>query len=140
MAFISKKTIHGKTRYYLEESVRLPSGEVKKYSIYLKGYDPKKGPSIEDRQKLREKVESGILDWAESNYQKNSIFDNPTIRKLEAMRLRYKTITKNLTKKQWQAELGSYHGCKKRCIAYVIPHFSCSAGNTCGRECRAWRG
>ena len=42
MVFISSKIIKGKKRYYLERSIRLLNGKIKKFSIYLKGYNPKK--------------------------------------------------------------------------------------------------
>ena len=42
MAFISSKTINGKKRHYLEKSIRLLDGNVKKFSVYLKGYNPGK--------------------------------------------------------------------------------------------------
>jgi len=40
MVFISKKIIKGKERYYLESSVRLQDGKVRKFSIYLKNHKP----------------------------------------------------------------------------------------------------
>ena len=56
MVFISKKLIDGKEHYYLEQSIRTLDGKVKKISLYLKDYLPKKVVNNETYQKLANKV------------------------------------------------------------------------------------
>ena len=104
MTFVSKKKIHGKERYYLEKSIRFPGGKVKKYSVYLKGYDPKrKHLQLRDREAVLEgKIAKELLDFAAKRYKKSPIFTGALIRQLEEMRLCYKNILKKLSEKQLQ--------------------------------------
>lgn len=102
MAFISKKLISKKRRYYLEKSVRLPGGRIKKYSIYLKKYSPKKTyVELKDyKERLNKQINEEIINLALKYYKKDYIFNNEIIKKLEETKLGYKEITKKLTKKQ----------------------------------------
>ena len=63
MAFVSKKIIAGKERYYLEKSVRI-NGKIKKYSLYLKGPPHSKNIPPEFLRKLEEKINQDILKEA----------------------------------------------------------------------------
>lgn len=104
MTFISRKIIKGKARYYLERSVRLPDGGVKKYSIYLKGHHPsqsKKGLQAYE-EKLQKRIRHDLIVRAVSRYKKNAVFNEATLAALEDMRFGYKEIIKKLTKKQLQ--------------------------------------
>lgn len=101
MVFISAKIINGKRRYYLERSVRLPNGNVKKYSIYLKDYKPDKKIEIEKYESiLNYKISNELLLFNIEHYNKNHIYDEKLIQKLEEIKLDYKKIMKKLTKSQ----------------------------------------
>ena len=104
MAFISKKTINNKRRYYLEESLRLHDGKVKKISIYLKDYSPKQEGQIMEqyRQQLKEKKDSLLITHSLTRYKTNVIFTKNLIISMEEIKLRYRDIEKNLTKRQMQ--------------------------------------
>lgn len=102
MTFIRTRTIHGKERYYLEQSVRLPDGKIKKLSIYLKDYNPaKKNPSLEGYQKvLQKKMEKLKINASIQLYQKNHIFTEKLLRELELAKMGYQKIIKKLTANQ----------------------------------------
>lgn len=102
MTFISAKTIHGKKRHYLEKSVRLLNGRVKKYSLYLKTYDPKATQRGMEQYKARleEKIAEDIANVAAKHYQRNPIFNDGTLRRLEQIKMGYKKILKKITKTQ----------------------------------------
>ena len=104
MSFISAKVINGRTRYYIEKSVRLPGGKVKKYSVYLKGYQRgRKYHDISEYKKiLEEKARKGLAAAASSYYKNNAIFTADQISKLEEIRLDYKKIIKKFTQQQLQ--------------------------------------
>ncbi len=104
MAFISTKLIKGKNRYYLEKSIRLPDGKVKKVSIYLADYSPNKKKELLNKHNalLDSKLNKELADWAISHYKKSSIFSDITLKRLEEIRTSYKEITKNLSPKQWE--------------------------------------
>src|SRR3989344_5265340 len=103
MAFISKKMIYGKSRFYLEESVRLPSGKSKKHSIYLKDYDPKKNYDLTRYNKrLRAALHESLINFAITFYEKSSLFDAQLLKRLEEIKIEYKTLTKSITPKQWR--------------------------------------
>jgi len=70
MAFISKKIIAGKERYYLEKSVRI-NGKIKKYSLYLKNPTLSKNIPPEFLQKLEEKINRDVLKEAIASYAQN---------------------------------------------------------------------
>ena len=104
MAFISRKKINGVWRYYLEKSIRLPGGKVKKFSVYLKDYDPKK--KFKDfgncSELLNAKISKEISGYAAEYYNKSGIFDAELLKRLEEIKLGYRDITKKITKKQLQ--------------------------------------
>src|SRR3989344_6377689 len=101
MVFISKKIINGKERYYLEESIRLPKGKVKKYSIYLRDYNPGKRYSLEDYKiKLKERINEHLKENALRHYKKDYLFDEDLIKRLEETKLAWKEIKNKLTKNQ----------------------------------------
>ena len=102
MSFISGKTIKGKKRYYLEKSVRFLGGNVKKFSVYLKGYKPEgefKDAAYYGKM-LDEKISEGIVDFASKYYRKLNVFDEKVLRRLEEIKLDYKEIKKNLNRRQ----------------------------------------
>lgn len=104
MVFISSKMIRGRKRYYLEKSIRLPDGNVKKFSIYLKHFNPKKHENITRSygDLLNARISQGLVEFAKSYYKKSNIFDEESIKRLEEIRLEYKEIIKKITKKQLQ--------------------------------------
>jgi len=102
MAFVSTKIIHGKKRYYLEKSVRFPGGKVKKYSTYLKGYDPSAAylPLMSYKKALEEKIAKDLTEASIQSYRKDPIFTELVLRRLEEISTGYRKIRKQLTKKQ----------------------------------------
>lgn len=99
MVFITKRTINGKEKTYLEHSIKLPDGTVKKISKYLLNY------KNEDVKKLakqyssyfKEKGERIRINFAVRNYDKNTIFTEEQIRKIEYIKLKYKELIRNIT-------------------------------------------
>lgn len=104
MVFVSKKVIKGKVRYYLEKSVRLHNGAVKKFSVYLKGYEPKSGLKGRDSgiASLNAKVRAAVINRAAEFYTKSGIFNSSVIKRLEEVRLAYNELRKKISKKQLQ--------------------------------------
>lgn len=104
MVFVSKKVIEGKARYYLEKSVRLPTGAVKKFSVYLKGYGPKSGLKETDgcTALLNAKVRAAVINCAAEFYTKSGIFSGSVIKRLEEVKLAYNELKKKMSKKQLQ--------------------------------------
>ena len=104
MAFVSGKIIKGKKRYYLEESIRLHDGKVKKFSIYLKDYSPDKGQKNINPYKglLDNKISREIAESASNYYKKLNVFNEDMLKRLEEIRLGYKKIAKKLSRKQLQ--------------------------------------
>ena len=104
MVFISIKTIRGKKRYYLERSIRLLTGEVKKFSIYLKDYDAKsKYKEINHYKRLLNgNISKELTEFSARYYKKINIFNEELLKRLEEIKLGYKEITKKLSKKQLQ--------------------------------------
>ncbi|MBI2148662.1 Fic family protein [Candidatus Woesearchaeota archaeon] len=104
MVFISKKIILGKARYYLEKSIRLPNGKIKKFSIYLSNYIPNRPyENIKNCNGLLEsKIIYELTKIASKYYKKNHIFDEKLIKKLEDTKIGYKSIINKLSKKQLQ--------------------------------------
>lgn len=103
MVFISIKKIKGKKRYYLEKSIRLPNGKVKKFSVYLKDYKPNKKFNLDNyKEKLNSKVMQELTDFASKHYKKDNIFNKNLIKKIEETKIGYKEIINKLTKKQLQ--------------------------------------
>lgn len=104
MAFVSAKTIKGKKRHYLEKSVRLLDGNVKKFSVYLKGYKP--GGKLKGadyyRKSLEEKISGSLADFASAYYKNYNVFDRKVLRRLEEIKLGYREIVKKLSTKQMQ--------------------------------------
>ncbi|MBI5389069.1 Fic family protein [Candidatus Woesearchaeota archaeon] len=104
MAFVSSKVIKGKKQYYLEESVRRVDGSHKKISMYLKDYHPDKPyKKLGDyKSKLARRVLEKVISFAADYYVNTLVFNKEQLKKIEAMRLGYKAITRKLTPKQWQ--------------------------------------
>ena len=104
MVFISSKTIKGKKRYYLERSIRLLTGKVKKFSIYLKDYDAKRKYKEINHYKrlLNGNISKELTEFAARYYKKINIFNEELLKRLEEIKLGYKEITKKLSKKQLQ--------------------------------------
>ena len=101
MAFVSKKIIKGKKQYYLEESLRLPDKKLKKISMYLKGYNPKKKYNLEEyKKKLEEKIKEEFISAKINMYETNNIFTKEVQENIEEMNRGYKKIIKKLTQNQ----------------------------------------
>jgi len=103
VAFISTKRIKGKERHYLESSIRLPDGQVKKVSIYLKDYHPKDKKTIINKYRsvIDSKTSDLVTSWAAKYYQPSNIFDGNALMRLEEISFAYKKLTRQLSWKQW---------------------------------------
>ncbi len=104
MVFVSKKLIRGKERHYLEKSLRLADGRVKKVSVYLKEHSLNtQAKRLDGYEKvLNTKVRNALIESAAIFYKKSAVFNTETIRKLEEQKLDYKEIVKKISKKQLQ--------------------------------------
>lgn len=104
MVFISKKIIKGKKRYYLERTIRLHDGKVKKFSVYLKDYNPKKRYTKIRycREQLNFQINKAVIDYATKHYRKTPIFNEELLKRLEEIKLRHKKIRKKLSEAQIQ--------------------------------------
>jgi len=104
MTFVSKKRINGINQFYLEKSIRLLNGRVKKFSVYIKNYEPKKEfVDINSyKEKLQKKIIKELKKIASEYYKKNYIYNKRLIEQLEETKLGYRDIIKKLTKKQLQ--------------------------------------
>ena len=104
MAFISGKTINGKKRHYLEKSIRLLDGNVKKFSVYLKSYDSgRKYSEISHYHGLlNKKIHQECVEFASKYYRKLNVFSEGILKKLEDIRLGYREIAKKLSQSQMQ--------------------------------------
>ncbi|MEK7790208.1 MAG: hypothetical protein AAB309_01095, partial [Deltaproteobacteria bacterium] len=80
------------------------SGKVKKFSVYLKGYNPsKKFKGINGYNALLDsRIRKELVEFAASYYKKSGIFDEKLLKSLEEIKLDYRDILKKITKKQWQ--------------------------------------
>ena len=104
MAFISSKMINGKKRHYLEKSIRLLDGNVKKFSVYLKDYNPKgKYKELGYYKKLLDnKAYNESIEFASKYYRKLNVFSEDLLKRLEEIKLDYNKITKKLSHNQTQ--------------------------------------
>lgn len=102
MVFVSRKRIKGKDQFYLEKSVRMPNGQVKKFSVYLKNYSPgKTGHSLaQQKAALEAKVSGETVEFAARSYRKGGIFTEKLLLDVEEKRLGYKAVMKKLSKSQ----------------------------------------
>lgn len=102
MAFVSIKTINGKKRQYLECSVRMPAGNVRKFSVYMKDFPLDKTLQEKYSKILKEKMTTAYVSAVTEYYVNTSIFTKDQIKKLEEMKVNYKELIKKLTTKQYQ--------------------------------------
>lgn len=102
MVFIRTRTIHGKKRYYLEQSIRLPNGTIRKKSIYLKVQDPIKEYSLltQYRKVMETAIEKIKIEAGIEKYNQNDIFTKDLLRELELTKLGYQKILRRLTPHQ----------------------------------------
>ncbi len=103
MSFISCKSINGKNKYYLEKSLRLQEGKIKKYSVYLKNYTPNNRIKLDKYEEvLKNKITKDLIENAVNSFQKNNIFDKDIIKLIEEIKINYQEIVKKLNDKQLQ--------------------------------------
>jgi len=98
MVSSSYKTINGKKYLYAEHSFRLPNGKIKKISKLIQKDDDKNSQIVKDYF-LRKQIEF-YQKYALETYEKDAVFTEEQLKKLEAMRIEYNEIIKRLTKKQ----------------------------------------
>ena len=101
MVFVRAKEIKGKKHHYLEKSIRLANGKIKKISIYIKNYQPKM--DLKNYESiLNKRINEELVRSATEKYQKGLIFTQLKLAKLEEIKLGYQNILKKLTEKQFQ--------------------------------------
>jgi len=108
MTFVSEKLIHGKKRYYLEKSIRLPNGKAKKISVYLKDYKKEKPDLKKYHEILDGKIKTVFGDFAVNHYKQGHIFTEKVFHRLEEIKIDYKKIIRKLTRKQLQDMLDRF--------------------------------
>jgi len=84
--------------------VRFPYGKVKKYSLYLRDYDPSiEYKAISDyKERLDKRINEEIISHSVKQFKTNYIFTEDTLQRLEEIKRDYKKIVKQLTEKQFQ--------------------------------------
>jgi len=92
------KNINGKKYLYAEHSFRLPNGKIKKISKLIQKQEDKDNKEVKEYF-LKKKVESH-QKYALETYKKDFIFTEEQIKKLESIKVEYKEIIKQFTKKQ----------------------------------------
>ncbi|HLD49037.1 MAG TPA: Fic family protein [archaeon] len=96
MVHVSRKKISGKYYRYVSKSVRLPSGKVTTMTRLL---HKKENPGKHSAFFLKKEQELNAK-WALKTYKKSYIFSEQEIKKIEAIRISYKYLLKNLSKDQ----------------------------------------
>ena len=95
MVFVRAKEIKGKKHHYLEKSIRLANGKIKKISIYIKNYQPKM--DLKNYESiLNKRINEELVRSATEKYQKGLIFTQLKLAKLEEIKLGYQNILKKL--------------------------------------------
>lgn len=98
MVMIKTKKIKGRSYLYAEYSFRLPDGKVKKISKLIKNREDKDRDEIKDYF-LKKEIEAH-QKYALSKYKTDYVLTKEKIEKIEAIKIEYKNLLKNLTKKQ----------------------------------------
>lgn len=106
MVSLKTKRINGKTYLYAEYSFRLSDGNVKKISKLIKKKKDKEKEEIK-YYFLKKEIES-YQKYALNEYKSDSVFTKEKIEKIEAIRVEYKRLLKNLTKKQMKDVLDRF--------------------------------
>src|SRR3989338_6165255 len=98
------RTIKGKKYYYLEKSVRVPSGKIKKVSLYLKNYSPaRKGVILQEYASvLQRKAKELLVRERVGSYASHHIFTPEALRTIEEIKMSYKALLKAMTEHQLQ--------------------------------------
>ena len=94
--FIRQRKMNGKERYYLEHSVRMLDGKIRKVSVYLK--DPSKLKKY--KEEINDKIEEKQIGYAVKFYRKDPIFTEKLIKQIEEAKIGYKKIINKLTENQ----------------------------------------
>ena len=97
MAYFSKRLINGKTYHYLTKSIRLPDGRIKKIQKLMK--KPNENPGKYEEY-FKKKTRQAHLDFALEEYTTNTLYTREEFRKIEDIRVDYKSILSKLTKSQ----------------------------------------
>jgi len=100
--FVRKRKLAGKERYYIEHSIRLPNGKVKKFSKLASDYSKDKETELfkKYRTYFDEKEREAYINYALKSYKADSIFTPERIKKIESTRSDYKNILRKLTPAQ----------------------------------------
>jgi Fic family protein len=98
MVSVKAKSIKGKTYLYAEYSFRLPNGKINKISKIIKNRQDKEKETI--KEYFRKKELGAYKKYAVDTYKTDQVFTEDTLGKIEAIKLGYKRLSRNLTKKQ----------------------------------------
>ena len=98
MVSVTYKTINKKKYLYAEYSFRLPNGKIKKISKLIQKEEEKNKKEVKEYF-LKKQIEA-YKKYALENYEKDIIFSEEQIKKLEQIKVEYKEIMRRFTKKQ----------------------------------------
>lgn len=98
MVAVKTKKIKGKKYLYAEYSFRLPDGRVKKISKLIKNTRDKEKKEI--KEYFLEKEIKAYQKYALNKYGIDHVLTKEKIEKIESIKVEYKNLLKNLTKKQ----------------------------------------
>jgi Fic family protein len=97
MTYLQERRIGGRTYHYLTKSIRLPDGKIKKIQKLVRnpGADPKRYEEY-----FTEKIRGAQWEYALKRYRLNSVYTKDEFRKIEGIRVDYRTLLAKLTKSQ----------------------------------------
>ncbi|MBI4448358.1 hypothetical protein HY643_05245, partial [Candidatus Woesearchaeota archaeon] len=98
MVSIKTKKIKNKSYLYAEYSFRLPDGKIKKISKLIKQKEDKESKEVKGYF-FKKEIENYQI-CALKKYKPDSILTEEKIKKLESIRLEYKSLLKTLTNNQ----------------------------------------
>lgn len=97
MTYLQERKIRGRTYHYLTKSIRLPDGKIKKIQKLVK--NPGANPKEYERY-FTEKIREAQWKYALKRYGPNSVYTKEEFKKVEGIRVDYRTLLAKLTKSQ----------------------------------------
>lgn len=106
MVSLKEKQINGKKYLYAEYSFRLPDNKIKKLSKLIKSKEDINTGKV--KAYFLEKEAEEYKKSALKRYKPDLVLTQPKIEQIESMRIEYKQIIKNLSKKQFKDVLDRF--------------------------------
>lgn len=100
MVSIRQKNIKGKNYLYAEYSFRLPDSTIKKISKLVKEKEAVYNKDI--KEYFRSKEKEAYQTAAKEKFKPDTVLTKDKIESIEAMRIEYKILLKNITENQWK--------------------------------------